>query len=73
MNPADWPEGEELSDDQALVVATLILDQKPKSYVEGARRLAKYVISLHTQAKEIEELIDEERRDTERRIPIIVP
>lgn len=75
IDPSEWPDSniDGLTDEQALIVAHLIIDQKPRSYVEGAIRLAKYVIALRIQAKEIEDLIDEERRDTERKIPVAIP
>jgi hypothetical protein len=59
-------EGTVLTDDEAFTMALLILDGKPKSYVEGAKRLAQYVVDLNLQveerSKDIAELV---QRDTE--------
>jgi hypothetical protein len=65
MNLESWPPGtlsnHPLTDDEALTMAKLILDGKPRSYVEGAQRLAHYVLTLHQQAEDIERMIDETR------------
>lgn len=43
-SPNDWPMSPlPLDDEQALTMAKLILEGKPRSYVEGANRLALYV------------------------------
>jgi len=65
-NPEDWPNHQDLSitDEEALIMAKLILEGKPRSYVEGAIRLARYVIALHQQADELEKLIEETAHDT---------
>jgi len=64
-NPENWPNHQApLNDEEALTVAKLILDGKPKSYVEGGKRLAQYVIALHQQAEDIEKLLDEAVHDT---------
>jgi hypothetical protein len=62
VSPQDWPTtGEGLplsetpSDDQALIIAKLILEGKPRSYVEGSILLSKYVLALNEQAKLLEE------------------
>jgi hypothetical protein len=58
--PEDWPNHRNpLTDDEALTIAKLILDGKPRSYDEGSHRLAQYVIDLHKQSEEIEKMIDE--------------
>jgi hypothetical protein len=56
----DWPSSSappttrDISDEQALTVAHLILEGKPKSYVEGSILLARYVVALHEQAHLLE-------------------
>jgi hypothetical protein len=65
VNPENWPNHQlPLNDEEALTVAKLILDGKPKSYDEGARRLSRYVIALHQQAEDIEKLLDDAVHDT---------
>lgn len=64
-SPENWPNHQApLNDDEALTVAKLILDGKPKSYVEVGKRLAQYVIALHQQAEDIEKLLDDTVHDT---------
>ena len=56
--PEDWPiPGNPLTDEDALTMAMLILDEKPRSYVEGARRLAQYIVELNLEVKERSEAI----------------
>lgn len=64
-SPENWPNHQApLNDDEALTVAKLILNGKLKSYVEGGKRLAQYVIALHQQAIDIEKLLDDAVHDT---------
>jgi len=64
-SPENWPNHQApLNDDEALTVAKLILNGKHKSYIEGAKRLAQYVIALHQQAEDIEKLLDDAVHDT---------
>jgi len=63
--PSDWPtieKGQDLTDAQALVMAKLILVERPKSYVEGAMHLAQYVLNLNLQSEAIER--DFDKHDT---------
>jgi hypothetical protein len=63
IDPCDWPEPSEVvTDRDALIMAKLILDGKPRSYVDGARRLAQYVLSLNIQVSDIEALLDREKQ-----------
>ena len=65
VKPADWPNHQNpLTDEEAVIIAKLILDGFPKSYVEGGYRLAQYVLALQAQAEDIEKMIDEQERDT---------
>jgi hypothetical protein len=70
VDPSHWPDGSALTDDEALTVARLILDGKPRSYVEGAKRLAQYVINLNLEIEErsaaIADLALRDLHDTER-------
>lgn len=70
VDPSDWPqEGTTLTDEEALTMALLLLNGKPRSYVEGAKRLAQYVVDLNLQVEERSEAIaDLVKRDT---IPVI--
>lgn len=73
VDPSDWPQTKEeettLTDQEALTVALLILDGKPRSYVEGAKRLAQYVLDLNLQIEQRSIAIAEMmKRDT---IPVV--
>jgi hypothetical protein len=63
--PENWPKHHNpLSDEEALIIAELVLSGHPVSYIEGAERLAKYILALQAQAEDIEKMIDEQERDT---------
>jgi hypothetical protein len=66
--PHEWPPktDKSLTDDEAYAMCRLILDGKPKSYVEGAMRLATYVIELQEQFQKLEKVVDtwDDKKDT---------
>jgi hypothetical protein len=68
ITPDEWPEETGITSDlDALFMARLILDGFPRSYVEGARRLAQYVLDLNLQMGDIEdmaEILQHEAYDT---------
>ena len=51
-----WNPNVPITDREALLIARLIIDEKPRSYVEAARRLAQYVLDLNVQLGDIEEM-----------------
>jgi hypothetical protein len=65
LAPHEWPEeSPTLTDRDALVIARLTLEGKPKSHVEAARRLAQYVIDLNIQMGDIEDMTEILARET---------
>jgi hypothetical protein len=69
----EWPEESTsvTADKDALIIARLVLDGRPFSYVVAAKRLAQYVVDLNVQMDDIEGVAEVFAQDSHDTIPIL--
>jgi hypothetical protein len=61
INLDEWPSWSPdvpVTDRDALLMARLVLQDTPRSYIEAAKRLAQYIVDLNHQMGDIEDMAE---------------